>query len=313
MDTCDNRLLVANSGSDSIIVLDIVNNIAIDNIYLDNIVNKSCNIFSNRQVPLLGTHCMELNKKRNFLYLVNSFDSSVFKIDIKKMQIVNTVNVGSYPTHLQILDDKLIICNSDSNSISIVDEKDFTLVENVSVGFKPHDIKVDKNRNKVYVSNSNGYSISVVDLENSNIEIIKLCNHPLHLQICKDVMVILCSQTNGMKCSYISILDLNTHKILKRIPIENVILDMTAILEKNIIFITNISNGYIYKVDINKDNEIIKYYIGGMPSNLLWNGENTLYITDIERNLLLIFDIEKERVIKSVRVGIEPSGMVLLK
>jgi len=308
---CDKKLLVANAGCDSLTIVDLKDMSILENICLDKLINKSKPIFFNKQVPFFRTHCMAVNDKRGFLYLVNSYDDSIFQIDLQKNEIINTIYPGSNPSHIQILDGLLIVTNSDSNSISIIEEESLTLVENISVGIKPHDIKVDEKTKKIYVANSNGYSISVITLNESEIGSIMLKSHPLHLHILDDLMYILSSQTNGMNSSYILILDLDNHEVIKTIPIDDVVIDMQIISEK-LIYVTNMSNGHIYKINIDKETKTDKYYLGGMPTSILWDKENHLYITDMERNLLLLFDIEKNCVTKKLKIGNEPNALLVL-
>lgn len=308
----NDKLLVANAGCNSLTVVDVNDMKITDIICLDKLMYDSNYITFNREVPFYRTHCMAVNKERSFLYLVNSFDDSIFKVDLIKKKIINAIYAGSNPSHIQLLDDLIIVTNSDSNSISIIDENSFTLVENISVGIKPHDIKVDENTNKIYVSNSNGFSLNVISLYDDNIETIKLNTHPLHLYILNNFMYILSSQTNGMNCSYITKLDLKTHKVIKSIPIDEIILDMT-IINDNLLFTTNVSNGYIYKINNFSNKQTEKYFIGGMPTSIIWDEKNYLYITDIERDLLIVFDTIKSKVIKTIKVGEEPSALLLIK
>ena len=307
----NNKLLVANAGCNSLTIVDLKDITISDTICLNNLINKSKPIFFSKQVPFFRTHCMAVNDERGFLYLVNSYDDSIFQIDLKKNEIVNTIYAGSNPSHVQILDGRLIVTNSDSNSISIIDEESFTLVENISVGIKPHDIKVDEKTKKIYVANSNDYSISVFTLDENEISNIKLKAHPLHLHILNDLMYILSSQTNGMSCSYISVLDLNTYEVINTIPLDEVVIDM-EIISENLLYITNIGNGHIYKINIDEDVSIERFYLGGMPTSILWDKNKLIYITDIERDLLMLFDIEKECIVKKLKVGNEPNALLVL-
>lgn len=305
------KLLVSNCGSDSFSTIDLRRRCVCRTKNMSELITNSRISSSKRQNPLIGCHSIKSNDNSDLLYTVNSYDNSVFQLSLPNMEVKNIVYVGSYPTHIKSVKGNLLITNSDSNSISVIDEESFSLIENIQVGEKPHDIVYDDKRGIVYVANSNGYSISAIDLKTAKIGKLRLCTHPLHLSIENDTMYILSSQTNGMCCSYISVFDLLNFREIKRIPIDGVIVDMSVIKNQNVIFTSNIEDGYLYKIDINNEDNISKFFIGGMPNNIKWDGGRTLYITDIMRNLVILFDINKEKIIKRIKVGNEPVGLML--
>ncbi len=52
---------------------------------------------------------------------------------------------------------------------------------------------------------------------------------------------------------------------------------MLKINGSEIIFITNMDNGYLYRMNIAKGGLLSKVYLkGGMPNKLEWDGDNTL-------------------------------------
>lgn len=306
-----NKLLVANTGSDSLTVIDL-KNYDTNTFQLYSMKEKYDNISSYRKTPKIGTHQLAVGSNPDIIYSVNSYDNSVFKIDIVNKRVEDVVYVGCYPTHIQIVNGQIYVTNSDSNSVSIIDEKEFVLIENIPVGEKPHDIKVDRSSNKIYVANSNGYSINVIHLDKAKEDKIKLDIHPLHLYLSSKKMYILSPQTNGMENSCISIFDLEKREIIQRIFIDDVIVDMATVIVKDILFTTNVSDGNLYKLDFEKNETINKYYLGGMPNNILWDEQDKLYITDIQKNIVNVFDYKGSNITNSIKVGFEPNGLIFI-
>ena len=87
---------------------------------------------------------------------------------------------------------------------------------------------------------------------------------------------------------------------------------MLVVEEKKLIYTTNIDDGHLYKIDLYNKKKIDKYFLGGMPNSIIWDEDRTLYITNVLDNSLILFDIEKEVITKQIRVGLEPSGLLIL-
>ncbi|MTI69740.1 MAG: YncE family protein [Firmicutes bacterium] len=308
------KILVANVGSDSLSIVDLNNDFNMKEIFIHSMLKENENnkkSFNSKDIPRIGVHQL-IKGECNILYSVNSYNNTLYKIDIEKEKVINSVHVGSYPTHMVLINNKIYITNSDSNSISVVDEDKFQLIENIAVNEKPHDIVYYKKNREIYIANSNGYSISIFNLDTNKLEHFKLDVHPLHLYLRQDYMYILSSQNNGMKNSCILIFDINNKKILERIYIDDVIMNMTTVNDESIIFTTNISNGFLYKLNFNEKSIINKYYIGGMPNNILWDGKETLYITNTQKNILTVLNYPKGKIIRNIKVGKEPNGLLFL-
>lgn len=302
------KIIVANTGDDSLSVIELHKGFKSEVLSLCPLLNRKDTVIMSSKKSFLGPHQVITGEEKNIVYTTNAYDSSIFKINIKSRRIEEVAVVGKYPSHMQIVDNLIFVTNSDSNSTSIIDKKDFNLIENIPVGEKPHDIKYDKRNNNIFIANSNGYSITKLDLNTSKSSTMKLNYNPQHLYIEDRKMYIVCPQSNGMARSNVSVMDLDTMEVYNLVDICGVILEIALIKEKDIVFITNGENGYLYKVSL-KDNSIIKkYYLGGMPNSIVRN-QDYLFITDSLRNHVIIFDFNKDTIVKTIGVGLEPNGM----
>ncbi len=309
------KIIVANTGDDSLSVIDIKNN------YKSKKIPFSSFLTSNRKKNMkfylnsfaIGPYDIHVNHKMDKIYTTNSYNNSVFKINLSQKIVEDLVAVGSCPTCIKFYNDLILISNSDSNSISIIDEYCFELIESISVGENPNDIEIDKETGRIFVANSYGLSVEVIDLQKDNIERITLKSNPVKIQFDRNFLYILSNKNNGSyNWSNISIIDPNNYRLIKSLDLKGIFNYMIKLKDKDLIFLTNIESGFLYKLDIKKNKVVDKIFIGGMPNRILWNGNSILYITNINKNLLTVINYKKGKVLKNVKVGTEPNGMIFL-
>ncbi len=306
------KILVANTGDDTLTCIDLKNKRAVETIDLKKLI-KNNNVKSFTLDSLfIGPYEMVSNG-RGLIYCTNAYDNSVFKIDIENKKIIDVISVGSFPTCIRYFKHHLYITNSDSNSISIIDEESFSLVENIPVGEKPTDIEIDENEMKIYVANSNGYSINIIDLMGKENRIIKLKDNPVKTIIEDGTMYILFSVNNStIGNSNISVMDLQNYEKHEIFNLQGIFNSMLKINGGELVFLTNIDNGCLYRIDIKKGNLLSKTYLTGMPNKLEWDGDNVIYISNISTNTLSIFDIHENRITNNIKIGREPNGILIL-
>ncbi|WP_051003969.1 YncE family protein [Gottschalkia acidurici] len=292
MEECKNKLIVANTGSNSISIIDIEKDEKVEEMYIGE--------------ENVGPHEL-VNKDDERVYLVNSYNNSIYKINIEKKEIEDIVFVGRYPTHIETINGSMYVVCSDSNVVTIVDEKNFSVIGSISVGEKPHDIKIESNNKKIFITNHNGYSINTIDLERNIEAKITLDCNPFHLAIIDGLMFVLC---HGNKNSQIKVIDLDDEILEKSIEIDGIVVDMVKIDGEDIIYVTNAENGCLYKVDYNKEVILEKYIIGGMLNNIVCSGDR-LYISDTLNNMIIVFKYDSEEITSKISVGLEPSGLLL--
>lgn len=309
MELHENKLVVANTGSDSLSIINIDTYSLLDTIFLCELAKlKKCKISSNG--PYIGPHHICFNND-NIVYSANSYDNSVYKINIKSKQIEDMVYVGSFPSHLVLHDGHIYVTNSDSNSISVIEEKEFNVIENIPVGERPHDIKIDKSNNRLYISNNNGYSVHMIDLKLNTDKRIRLKYNPVHIVIDENKLLILSPPSNGMINSKLVFYSLVEEKICKEINVNGVIVDLIIIGEEKLAYVTNVEDGNLYEIDLDEYKINSTYFMGGMPNKLV-RRKNELYISDALNNRVAIFNLKQKKVICEIKVGIEPNGLIIV-
>lgn len=116
----------------------------------------------------------------------------------------------------------------------------------------------------------------------------------------------------SLNTSNICIIDLKTCSEKNTNNIKGIFNNMLKIRGREIVFVTNMDNGYLYRMDIERKDLISKTYLSGMPNKLAWDGGDVLYITNISKNILTLFDIKLNKVMDYVEVGREPNGILIL-
>ena len=133
------KILIANTGEDSLTIID---ESIYKTIFLSKLIEeKGDNWIS--EGNRLGPYDIEIGEKDD-VYIANSYDNSIMKIDLQNIKLLGIIKVGKNPTCIKKFRNKIYVANSDSNSISIIDENTFSLIENISVGEKPTDIQIDE-------------------------------------------------------------------------------------------------------------------------------------------------------------------------
>ncbi|WIV11443.1 YncE family protein [Proteiniborus sp. MB09-C3] len=308
MELRGNKLIVANTGSDSISIINIDTYSLLDTIYLSESMKIKDKETSNG--PYVGPHHICF-KEDNIIYSANSYNNSVYKINITFKKTEDMVFVGSFPSHLVRHNGLIYVTNSDSNSISVIEESAFNVIENIPAGERPHDIKVDKINNRLFISNNNGYSIDIIDLSQNTERKIKLKYNPVHVAIDDDIMFVLSPPSNGMVDSKLIIYSLKEEKEIKVIDVQGVIVDMVITEDKKTAYVTNVEDGYLYEVDLFEYKIRSAYNIGGMPNNIIKKNDE-LFISDALNNRVVIFNYPKSKIICSLNVGIEPNGLIII-
>lgn len=307
MELLGNRLIVANTGSDSISIIDIDSYTLLDTISLCESTEKKKNTTS--KGPYIGPH--HICNNNNIIYSANSYNNSVYKINISSKKVEDMVYVGSFPSHLVLHNGYIFVTNSDSNSISVIDEEEFNVVENIPVGERPHDIKLDKRNNKLYISNNNGYSIDVIDLRLNVQQRINFKYNPVHIVVGDKIIFVLSPPSNGMVDSKLVLYSLDEQKSFKEIDIDGVIVDLVNLEDNKTAYLTNVEDGNLYEIDLNEYKVRYTYFIGGMPNKIIKKNDE-LFISDALNKRIAIFNYKLGRIICSIKVGVEPNGLIII-
>lgn len=306
-------IIVANTGEDSITIVDLSNSNKTKTIPLTALINKDDKLNIYLDTYHIGPYdlCISSNKKN--IYLTNVYDNSLFKISMDSMKIEDVLPVGKFPIGVEACGGLIFVISSDSNCVSIIDEESFKNIENISLGEKPIDVVIDKNNEKAYVANGNGYSVDVIDIKKDTLETIKLNKNPIKIQIENNLLYVLSNINNGvLNCSDVSVLDIESNVVKNVISLKGNYNNMVKPVGKEFVYITSQENGYIYKIDLCTFSVSAKKKLDGMPSKILMLGEHLFLISNISKNCIIIFDTKSDKILEYIKVGKEPNGLVMI-
>jgi len=276
------KILIANTGEDSLTMID--KSIS-KTIFLSKLIEEKGDNWI-QEGNRLGPYDIDMGEE-DHIYIANSYDNSIMKIDLQNIKLLGILKVGKNPTCIKKFRNKIYVANSDSNSISIIDENTFSLIENISVGEKPTDIQIDEEGLRIFILNGNCYTINVLNLDTEKISSIILSNQPVKMVIEDKRLFVLSYINNGISnYSNLSELKAEDYRTIMSIDLKGIFGDFVKIQGEELFYLSNMEDGYIYRIFIGKEVSISKIYLGGMPNNIKWDKKTKLYIANILNNNL---------------------------
>lgn len=246
----NNRLIIANSYSDSISILNISKEVEEDNYYV-------------------GIHCNDVVVFENNAYIICADLNSLVVFDLISKKIVEEIPCGSLPHSICLNKEKklLLVSNMDDDSITLIDCVNTENIKSIRVGAYPTKALFTVDRQYCLVCESNigsDYkgSISVMSLKNYKvINRITVGNSPIDMY---------CNESFGFVSNFgdgtISIIDINHYREDKKIIVGGM---PRGIIKcgKNI-YVGDNYNNLLIKVNIEDENK--KYIpIGGEPTGMI--------------------------------------------
>lgn len=105
------------------------------------------------------------------LYVSNEKDDSLSVIDMKTLQVVDTIKVGQRPRGITFNKDfsRLYICASDSDTVQILDTNTHKILANLPSGEDPEQFALHPNDRHLYIANEDDAIVTVVDTEERSV------------------------------------------------------------------------------------------------------------------------------------------------
>lgn len=112
--------------------------------------------------------------------------------------------------------------------------------------------------------------------------------------------------------SRISIINLDSLRTIMSLDFKGIFNNMLKPKGKDMLFLTSLEDGHLYKINLKNNKVIKKFYLDGMPNKIFWDGDKLLFITNISKNILTIFNISHNKIVKNIKVGTEPNGIIII-
>jgi len=261
-----------------------------------------------------------LSKDGNTLYICTSDDDHVEVLDLASGEVTHTLPSGPDPELMTLNSDGslLFIANEDDNMVTVVDIEERSKVVEIPVGIEPEGIGLSPD-GKVLVSTSETTNMAhFIDVETLEItDNVLVDTRPRVAQFTADGSEVWVSSEIG---GTVSIIDAETREIKHKIEFEVDGLRAESIQPVGVRIPGDGSNlvyvalGPAARIAVvNADTyEVEKYLLVGQR---VWNLElspdqKRLFTTNGVSGDVSVIDLEKQRVIKSVKVGRLPWGIV---
>ncbi|MDQ1396347.1 MAG: hypothetical protein QOG64_1606 [Acidimicrobiaceae bacterium] len=116
-------------------------------------------------VPYGGVDHMDFSADGTYLLVSAEFSGWVIKIDLQKMAIAATLQVGGQPIDVKLSPDGRVfyVANQSRNGVSVIDAVDMKELAFISTGKGAHGLYASRDAKSLYVTNRLAGSVSVID------------------------------------------------------------------------------------------------------------------------------------------------------
>jgi YVTN family beta-propeller protein len=151
-------------GTTALVVQELLNNIQ----FYD---RKTWQPNGNVHFPFSGVDHLDFSADGSYALVTTEYNGWVFKLDIKKMQIVDQFNVGGLPIDVKLSPDgKLFyISNQGTGGVNIVDPVAMKAVGFIPTGRGAHGLLVSRSGQSMYVTNRLEGTIAVIDFASKTV------------------------------------------------------------------------------------------------------------------------------------------------
>ena len=104
-------------------------------------------------------------------YVTNEKDNTLSVIDVKSMQVTETIKVGRQPRGLLLSPDnnRLYICASSDDTIQVFDIAQHKVIHNLPSGEDPETFALTPDGKRLFVSNENSSAVTVIDVDSRKV------------------------------------------------------------------------------------------------------------------------------------------------
>ena len=324
------EVYVANSNSNTISVVDAVQNSVINTINVEQnpcyvafapdgsqafVANETSNTLSvidriTQGVTSISSHgtfpnAMVFEPNGTSLYVVNENDGVIASIDPTTLTSTWEFSSGGNPLGLAITPDGTQLCftNTSTNQVTFLNPENGHLINQTTTPLSPDCIVIHPNGEKGYIANNGSSSVSVINLFSNTIQTnISVGNNPCALAITPDGSIL--SVVNATDNS-VTLIDTATDTVTTTL--------LVGVFPKNLIITPNGSKGYIVNntsgslsvVDlVNRHVSGTSITVGNNPYAIamLPDGSKT-YVANTGSSFLSIIETTSDAVIATPSVG----------
>ncbi len=156
--SADEKYLFASGGNDNWVIKYAIIN--------DKLINRDTLILGKKWPVKISPAGMDIDDKRNLLYVVTKENNSLYILNLKTKKTVGIYRLGGEGYTCLLSPDKkeLYITCWGCDKLIVFNTKTRTVSQRINVGNNPNDMCLTKNGQYIFVANSNDNSVSVIDV-----------------------------------------------------------------------------------------------------------------------------------------------------
>jgi YVTN family beta-propeller protein len=122
-------------------------------------------------MPCNGPDHLDFSADGSYLMIGCEFDGTVVKVDVKRMKVVGTMNVGGLPVDVKLSPDGKVffVANQGLGGVSVVDPRTMKVLKFIPTGQGAHGMAISRDTKTVYVTNRLAGTISVIDFSSRRV------------------------------------------------------------------------------------------------------------------------------------------------
>ena len=249
------NIYVANSGSDTVSVIDPATHAVIKNIN----VGDSPSVIG---TPHFG----------NNIYVANSDSGTVSVIDSTTNTVIKNITVGFEPSFIDTFEDpiygnNIYVANSGSGTVSVINSTTNDVIKNITVGFEPSFI--DTYGQTIYVSNSFDPVSVINSTTNDVIKNITVGDGSTFIDTYGQTIYV-----SNSGSGTVSVINSTTNDVIKNIKVGDNPLDINTYGQT--IYVSNFGSGTVSVIN-STTNDVIKNITVGDDPGFIYVYEDTIY------------------------------------
>jgi len=296
---------VANSGSGTVTVLDVVN------VRVDREIAVGQNPVAVAASP-----------RRNEVYVVNAGpeggQGSLSVIDAEKNALAATIPLHRKPLAIELDAEGALayVANSGSNSISIIDLKARQTIAEIGAGEEPVAVRSSPDGRTLVVANRRGNSVSVIDAAGRNVRaVFDGCLGAADVVILPDSSKAFVACSAGHQVMAIALADSKSNagrpdRMEALLDVGRVPMQLALKPDGGELFVSNAGSDSISEVVTSTDDVGGAYLMGDAPVRGLVSSDNAmLYVANSRSQYVTPYAIDDGRRLKSIHVGDGPAAL----
>ncbi len=286
-------------------------------IYISNYLSNSISVLDYQTFELeqeikleydMRPHHFCVDYKNNVMYIPSSINGILYVLDLSNNKIIDTLSIGGSLSNIALHNEELFVTNEDTNSIYIIDANSIKPIGLIGVEEMPHGLDFDESNGVLYIPCKN--SIVSIDTESKKVlNQLKSNFKTWHIKIDNNNDEIYTTTLDG-ELVIVDKADMKIKKIVNKflVPVE---VDFSY--KNKRIYVADLGSKNIFILDYKTKEVLHKIKIDGYPQGLRVSpDEEYLFVSDTYNNSIKIYDTVEYTCIKEIRVGKEPTTILIV-